>query len=59
MELNFSVGKTTSLSEVANILANLSSVLKWIFFIMLAFLSIQIFLYIKRKNASPDKNKHS
>ena len=59
MELNFSVGETISLSEVANILANLSNVLKWIFFIMLAFLSIQIFLYIKRKNALPDKNKHS
>ena len=59
MELNFSVGEASALSEVAIILANLSKVMKWCFFIMLAYIGIQIIKYIKRKNASPDKNQHS
>ena len=59
MEFNFSVGETTSLSEVSNLLANLSNVFKWIFFIMLAIIVIRIFSYIKRKNAPREKTKHS
>ena len=59
MEFNFNVGKTLALSEVSDVLGNLSEALKWIFFIVMAFEVLDIFKYIKKKNASPTKNKHS
>ncbi len=57
MELKFSIGEATSnLPEVANVLDSFGGVLKWIFFIAIAILSIIIVLYIKKKNATGEKH---
>ena len=57
MELKFTIGEATSdLPEVANVLDSFGGVLKWIFFIAIAVLLINIVLYIKKKNATGQKH---
>ena len=58
MELNFSIGNASSpLSEVANVLDSFGWAMMWLFFIVSAI--VVAIIYIKKKNADSDRNKHS